>query len=180
MKSKFNILYEETMASFSNVDTKAKLENDIQEFINEYPRINPPITRSDFDFLNVLFEIFPENRYMWSELGQEYDEPMLKLVFLITDTARLVLYFGFSHGLYFHMFISDDTKKVYGTTPTIACNNSNKFANELNKIKAELDDNVIEEMNTNSFYPAKYINGEQAVGTDCRGESQIWMIRTYF
>jgi hypothetical protein len=35
-------------------------------------------------------------------------------------------------------------------------------------------------MNTNSFYPAKYIDGSQVVGSDCRGEEQIWMIRTYF
>lgn len=51
-------------------------------------------------------------------------------------------------------------------------------------IKTELlnlkEESIINEMNTNSFYPAKYIDGSQVVGIDCRGEEQIWMIRTYF
>jgi hypothetical protein len=51
-------------------------------------------------------------------------------------------------------------------------------------IKTELlnlkENPVINEMNTNSFYPAKYIDGSQVVGIDCRGEEQIWMIRTDF
>ena len=35
---------------------------------------------------------------------------------------------------------------------------------------------IICEMNQNSFYPAKYIDGTQAVGTDFNGNEQIWMI----
>lgn len=39
-----------------------------------------------------------------------------------------------------------------------------------------LYESIIKEMNENSFYPAKYIDGDQAVGKDFNGRSQIWMI----
>lgn len=39
-----------------------------------------------------------------------------------------------------------------------------------------LCEEIIKEMNENSFYPAKYIDGTQAVGTDFNGNEQIWMI----
>lgn len=35
---------------------------------------------------------------------------------------------------------------------------------------------IITEMTANSFYPAKYVDGSQAVGTNFKGEEQIWMI----
>lgn len=39
-----------------------------------------------------------------------------------------------------------------------------------------LYESIISEMNTNSFYPAKSISGNQLVGKDFRGLEQIWMI----
>lgn len=39
-----------------------------------------------------------------------------------------------------------------------------------------LYEEIIKEMNENSFYPAKYVDGTQAVGTDFNGNEQIWMI----
>ena len=39
-----------------------------------------------------------------------------------------------------------------------------------------LCEEIIKEMNQNSFYPAKYVDGSQAVGTDFNGNEQIWMI----
>lgn len=39
-----------------------------------------------------------------------------------------------------------------------------------------LCEQIIKEMNENSFYPAKYKDGEQAVGVDFNGNEQIWMI----
>ena len=37
-------------------------------------------------------------------------------------------------------------------------------------------ESIINEMNENSFYPAKYTDGTQAVGTNFQGDEQIWMI----
>jgi hypothetical protein len=36
--------------------------------------------------------------------------------------------------------------------------------------------NILTEMNMNSFYPAKFVDGSQAVGINCAGHEQIWMI----
>ena len=39
-----------------------------------------------------------------------------------------------------------------------------------------LFESIITEMTEDGFYPAKYIDGTQAVGKNFRGDDQIWMI----
>lgn len=60
----------------------------------------------------------------------------------------------------------------------ISCNKNKIWSKNLIMLKNfnEKIQALITEMNENSFYPAKYVDGSQAVGTNCVGMEQIWMI----